>query len=114
VNFLLRPFSDTKLTQTLDYSPGTQPAPPAELVVRFDDGYAQTAYLERGVLNITRPIYYHYVDFTFISKDLPEVERYSGRSASDSLSTYKQAMQCLLTFGLAKPIDSLTSVTLPP
>jgi hypothetical protein len=25
VNFLLRPFSDTKLTQTLDYSPGTQP-----------------------------------------------------------------------------------------
>jgi len=27
VNFLLRPFSDTKLTQTLDYSPGTQPVP---------------------------------------------------------------------------------------
>jgi hypothetical protein len=25
VNFLLCPFSDTKLTQTLDYSPGTQP-----------------------------------------------------------------------------------------
>ena len=26
MNYLLRPFSDTKLTQTLDYSPGTQPA----------------------------------------------------------------------------------------
>ncbi|BCW84048.1 hypothetical protein DM794_19900 [Paenarthrobacter ureafaciens] len=25
MNYLLCPFSDTKLTQTLDYSPGTQP-----------------------------------------------------------------------------------------
>lgn len=89
---------------------GLHMLPDSELVLRFDDSYVQVAYLERGVRSITRPVYYHHVDYTLISGVAPNIKKVSGKLENDSAQTYFQAMQGLVTFGLAKPYDSQLEV----
>lgn len=87
--------SDTRLIVREDF----------ELTVRFDTGFVQKAYLEKGQYRVTRPTYYRYVDYTYEYQDAAKTVS-SGRNKNEGWKTYVQALQGLVTLGLVRQYDA--------
>ncbi|MCU1568076.1 MAG: hypothetical protein JWQ56_3013 [Pseudarthrobacter sp.] len=75
-----------------------------KIAVRFDGGSLKNVYLENGMLTVHQPVYYHSVDYTvYPGTGIPS---YSGHAEIDQITTYFDAVQCMISFGLVRPTES--------
>jgi hypothetical protein len=75
-----------------------------KLTLRYDSGLVQQAYFDKGLLRVTRPAYFRYVDYTFTNG--PAGPEDSGRREMRIGATYTEAMQFLATMGFVKQVEA--------
>lgn len=75
-----------------------------KLTLRYDSGLVQQAYFDKGLLRVTRPAYFRYVDYTFTNG--PAGPEDSGRREMRKGATYTEAMQFLATMGFVKQAEA--------